>query len=131
MLPQQKEAMFTLVVWIGGIIAMLVAAGRYQTEITYGLLAITICAMWIIRALTGVKWKSLDERDQGIRFKAGMAGAGGVVTLVVVACLILSSLFRMQGVVPVRYFAKMDFGAMASLYVFWAAAILLLYRKGG
>ena len=38
---------------------------------------------------------------------------------------------RSQGVVPVCYLARMAFGAMASLYLFWTAAILILYRRGG
>lgn len=134
MLPQQKEAMFTFIVWVVGTLIMLgVAASgaRFQTEIIYGLLALVICAMWVLRRIAGVSWKKLDERDQGIRFKAGMAGAAGVVTLVVVTCLVLSNIYRIQGVVPVHYFARMAFGAMAALYLFWTAAILILYRKGG
>jgi len=60
-----------------------------------------------------------------------MAGATSLVTLVVVACLILSSLFRSVGAVPVFYLALMAFGAMAALYLVSTAAILLLYRRGG
>jgi hypothetical protein len=134
MLPQQKEAVFTLAVWAVGSLAMLAVAlfiNRYQTEITYALLALAICAIWVFRRMAGVRWKDLDERDQGIRFKAGIAGAAGVVLLVVVACLILSAVFRDKGAVPVSYLARMAFGAMASLYLFWTAAILVLYRRGG
>jgi hypothetical protein len=134
MLPQQKEAMYTLVVWIAGTVAMVAVAafaGRYQTEITYGLLALTICSMWVFRRIAGVNWKTLDEMDQCIRFKAGMAGAAGVVLLIVVTCLVLSTAYRVQGVVPVCFFARMAFGAMAALYLFWTVAILILYRKGG
>lgn len=134
MLPQQKEALLTLVLWVTGTAAMLAVAAlmtEYQTEATYALLALVIIAMWVCRRIVGVKWEKLDERDQGIRFKAGMAGAAGVVMLVVVTCLVLSSVFRTAGVVPVCWLARMAFGAMASLYVFWTAAILILYRRGG
>ena len=134
MLPQQKETLLTLVVWVAGTAAMLAVAvfvSAYQTEIIYALLAVVIIAMWVCRRIAGVKWNDLDERDQGIRFKAGMAGAAGVVTLVVVTCLVLSGVFRTAGVVPVFWFARLAFGAMASLYLFWTAAILILYRRGG
>jgi predicted phage tail protein len=134
MLPQQKEALLTLILWVAGIAAlpavtMLVPV--YQTEITYALLALVIIAMWVCRRIVGVKWSDLDERDQGIRFKAGMAGAAGVVTLVVGVCLILSSVFRTAGFVPVFWIARLAFCAMAALYLFWTAAILILYRRGG
>ena len=134
MLPQQKESVLTLIVWgIGSLVlaGVLTFATAYRMEITYVLMVLIIMAMWVCRRLTGVRWKKLDERYQGIRFKAGMAGAAGVVTLVVVSCLILSSLFRSAGAVPVFYLALMAFGAMASLYLFTTITILLLYRKGG
>jgi len=128
MLPQQKEAVLTLVVWGIGIVlmfAIMMLHPGYQTEIIYALLALTIVAMWVCRRISGVKWKNLDERDQGFRFKAGM------VTLVVVACVLISGIYHQQGVVPIVFLARMAFGAMASLYLFWTVAILVLYRKGG
>jgi hypothetical protein len=133
MLPQQREAVCTLVAWVVGLIAFSVIAAAFRghgAEVSFSVMVLVIVAMWVIRALNGVSWKKLDERDQLIRFKAGMAAAAAVVALVVVGCVALYYTFHACGMVPIRYLSYMAFAAMASLYVCWTAAILLLYRKG-
>ncbi len=133
MLIQQKEALFTLISSIVFIIlkALLIPdLGAFNLELTLVLLALFNVSLWAIRIFLGFRFKSLDEMDKTIRYQAAMIAIHGVLTVVFVYAAVLYLIHRETLVVPLQQVLNLAYYSWISLYLFWTASILLLYKRG-
>jgi hypothetical protein len=133
MLIQQKEALFTLLSSIVFIIlkALLIPdLGAFNLELTLVLLALFNVSLWAIRIFLGFRFKSLDEMDKTIRYQAAMIAIHGVLTVVFVYAAVLYLIHRETLVVPLQQVLNLAYYSWISLYLFWTASILLLYKRG-
>jgi len=133
MLIQQKEALFTLLSSIVFIIlkALLIPdLGAFNLELTLVLLALFNVSLWAIRIFLGFRFKSLDEMDKTIRYQAAMIAIHGVLTVVFVYAAVLYLVHRETLVVPLQQVLNLAYYSWISLYLFWTASILLLYKRG-
>ena len=133
MLLQQKEALWSL---FSGVLFILVKAlfvrlpGLPNLDLTLLLLTLFIVSLWLIRHGLGAKFSKLDERDKTIRYQAALIAIHGLLAVVMIyaLALYLKHLDTMQ--VPLGQVLNLAYYAWISLYVFWTAAILILYRTG-
>lgn len=133
MLIQQKEALFTLLSSIVFIIlkALLIPdLGAFNLELTLVLLALFNVSLWAIRIFLGFRFKALDEMDKTIRYQAAMIAIHGVLTVVFVYAAVLYLIHRETLMVPLQQVLNLAYYSWISLYLFWTASILLLYKRG-
>ncbi len=133
MLIQQKEALFTLISSIVFIIlkAFLVPnLGAFNLELTLVLLALFNVSLWAIRIFLNFRFKALDEMDKTIRYQAAMIAIHGVLTVVFVYAVVLYLLHRQDLLVPLQQVLDLAYYSWISLYLFWTASILVLYKRG-
>jgi hypothetical protein len=134
MLPQQKEAIATLV--IAGICALIAVfvcprAGLFVNESILGVILLFTLSLWIGRHITGFRSREMDERDRMIRYQAGLVAAHLFGAVVMAGAAWLYLLHRDTLQVPVRQVLLLAFWGWFALYVSWASSILFLFRRGG
>lgn len=133
MLIQQKEALFTLLSSIVFIIlkALLIPdLGAFNLEFTLVLLALFNVSLWAIRIFLGFRFKALDEMDKTIRYQAAMIAIHGVLIVVFAYAVVLYLIHRETLMVPLQQVLNLAYYSWISLYLFWTASILLLYKRG-
>jgi len=133
MLAQQKEATFTLLSSIVFALLLLFVSpllSTWRNELILILFVLFIITLWIVRQVTGLKFKQLDEMDKTIRLQSAIIAVHGFGATVVIYALALYLAFRNVGAVPLPQVLQLAFGGWLSLYIFWTASILILYRRG-
>lgn len=101
-----------------------------RSEIILCLFVLFIISLWIIRKLNGLSFKQLDEMDKTIRLQAAIIAIHGFCATVVIYALALYLAYRNGGTVPIHQVLQLAFTGWLSLYLFWTASILVLYRRG-
>ncbi len=130
---QVKEALFTLLSSIAFIIlkAFLIPnLGAFNLELTLVLLALFNVSLWAIRIFLNFRFKALNELDKTIRFQAGMIAIHGVLSVVFIYAVVLYLIHRETLVVPLQQVLNLAYYSWISLYLFWTASILVLYKRG-
>lgn len=133
MLIQQKEALFTL---LSGLIFIILKTflipdlGAFNLELTLVLLALFNVSLWAIRIFLGFRFKALNEMDKTIRYQAGMIAIHGVLIVVFIYAAVLYLIYRETLIVPLQQVLNLAYYSWISLYVFWTASILVLYKRG-
>ncbi|MCB5285405.1 MAG: hypothetical protein LHW45_07445 [Candidatus Cloacimonetes bacterium] len=133
MLIQQKEALFTLLSSIVFIVLKAIplpALGAFNLEFTLVLLALFNVSLWAIRIFLNFRFKALDEMDKTIRYQSAMIAIHGVLTVVFVYAVVLYLLHRNTLAVPLQQVLNLAYYSWISLYLFWTASILVLYKRG-
>ncbi|HOY84312.1 MAG TPA: hypothetical protein PLQ80_03315 [Candidatus Syntrophosphaera sp.] len=133
MLIQQKEALFTLISSIVFIVLKaipLTTLGAFNLEFTLVLLALFNVSLWAIRIFLNFRFKALDEMDKTIRYQSAMIAIHGVLTVVFVYAVVLYLLHRNTLAVPLQQVLNLAYYSWISLYLFWTASILVLYKRG-
>lgn len=133
MLIQQKEALFTLLSSIVFIVLKaipLTTLGAFNLEFTLVLLALFNVSLWAIRIFLNFRFKALDEMDKTIRYQSAMIAIHGVLTVVFVYAVVLYLLHRNTLAVPLQQVLNLAYYSWISLYLFWTASILVLYKRG-
>ncbi len=133
MLIQQKEALLTLISSVVFIIlkAFLIPdLGAFNLEFTLVLLALFNVSLWAVRIFLGFRFKALDEMDRTIRYQAAMIAIHGVLMVVFVYAVVLYLIHRSTLTVPLQQVLNLAYYSWISLYLFWTASILVLYKRG-
>lgn len=133
MLIQQKEALFTLISSIVFIVLKaipLTTLGAFNLEFTLVLLALFNVSLWAIRIFLNFRFKALDEMDKTIRYQSAMIAIHWVLTVVFVYAAVLYLLHRDTLTVPLQQVLNLAYYSWISLYLFWTASILVLYKRG-
>lgn len=133
MLVQQKEAAFTLAAGtVFGLLPPLLAPVvlKLGSEVILFALMLFILILWLGRRLIGARFKALDEMDKTIRYQAALIAIHGFGAVVIIFACALFLLHRSTLQVPLHRVLWLAYYGWISLYVFWSAAMLVLYRRG-
>ncbi len=133
MLPQQKEATFTLIssiVFTALLTVLSPMFSLFRNEAILVLFVLFIITLWIVRKLSGLKFKALDEMDKTIRLQAAIIAIHGFGAIVAIYALALYLIHTQPMLVPVHQVLQLAMYSWLSLYICWSGSILILYRKG-
>jgi len=130
---QQREAGLSLLCSVVFTLLLLLVSPLFpalRSELILCLFVLFIISLWIVRKLSGISFKQLDEMDKTIRLQAAIIAIHGFGATVVIYALGLYLAFRNAGVIPIHQVLQLAFISWLSLYFFWTASILVLYRRG-
>lgn len=130
---QQREASLSLASSVLFTLLLLLVCPLFsaiQSELILSLFVMFIISLWIVRKLSGLSFKQLDEMDKTIRLQSAIIAIHGFCATVVIYALALYLAYRNSGTVPIHQVLQLAFIGWLSLYFFWTASILVLYRRG-
>jgi len=133
MLPQQKEASYTLGISVFFMLVQLIIIPLFtffRSEAILISFILFIVCLWITRRALGFRFKILDEMDKTIRYQAALVAIhvlGAVVSIYAVALYLLH---QNPMLVPVHQVLQMAVYSWLSLYISWSGSILILYKRG-
>lgn len=130
---QQKEASLSLVCSVLFTLLLLLVCPQFpaiKSELILCLFVLFIVSLWIVRKLSGLRFKQLDEMDKTIRLQSAIIAIHGFCAVVVVYALALYLAYCSSGTIPIHQVLQLAFFSWLSLYIFWTASILFLYRRG-
>jgi hypothetical protein len=133
MLPQQKEAIFTFISSVVFTLLLLLLVplfSVFRSEAILVLFVLFILTLWVVRSLTGLRFKALDEMDKTIRLQAAIIAIHGFGATVAIYALTLYLIHGATLVVPVHQVLQLALYSWLALYAFWSGSILILYRRG-
>ena len=133
MLPQQKEALSALISALVFTVLLTIIrplAGGFSSEIVFIAILVFTVSLWISREVVGFRSRNLDEREWMIRYQAGLIAAHFLGAVFMVGAAVLYLHHKETMLVPMEQVALLAFYGWMSLYVSWAAAILVMYRRG-
>ncbi len=133
MLPQQKEAVFTFISSVVFFMLLLLAIPRFGTfrcEAILLLFVLFIGTLWLVRKITGFRFKILDEMDKTIRLQAAIVAIHAFGATVAIYAISLFLLHRGNLLVPVHQVLELALYSWLTLYAFWSGCIMVLYRTG-
>jgi len=130
---QQREAGLSLICSVVFTLLLLLVSPLFpalRSELILCLFVLFIISLWIVRKLSGISFKQLDEMDKTIRLQAAIIAIHGFGATVVIYALGLYLAYRNAGTIPIHQVLQLAFIGWLSLYFFWTASILVLYRRG-
>lgn len=133
MLPQQKEAWFTLIssaVYTFLLALVVPQIGIYRSEAILLLFLLFIITLWIARRITSVTFKALDEMDKTIRLQAAVIATHAMGATIAFFALGLYLASRNGIMIPAYMVLQMALYSWLALYLSWSGSILILYRRG-
>ena len=133
MLPQQKEALFTL---LCSLVFMLILAFAipaivlYRSEAVLVLFLLFILVLWGVRRITKLRFQSLDEMDKTIRLQSAIIAAHAMGATIV--CYAIGIYLAQQSGMTIHAYhvLQMALYSWLMLYISWSGSILILYRRG-
>lgn len=133
MLPQQKEALGTLICSILFTVLLALAVplfGSYRSEAILVLFVLFIVTLWVVRKITKLTFKSLDEMDKTIRQQAAVIATHAMGATIALYAIGLYLASRSGIMIPAYLVLQMAMYSWLALYLCWSGSILILYRKG-
>jgi len=130
---QQKEALYTLFCSIVYFIVLLFVPCLFtaiSSEAVLLIFLMFILSLWLIRKSSGCKYREMDEMDRTIRLQSAIIATHAFGLTVALYAIVLYLLHRGQGSAPVHQVLLLALHSWLSLYAFWSASILILYKKG-
>jgi|GEM_PF-3919506 len=134
MLPQQKEALLTMMTAAVAVVLFFFAQSRFSEYLAIAALSILgflIVIVWIFRKVARVRRDSMDERDIVIRYQSGIIAFSAFATFFMLTCLWLIFRFHDRQFIPILSVIHLMFFGWIFLYFTWGTATLVLYRRGG
>lgn len=133
MLPQQKEATFTLfssIVFTLLLLFVVPMFKMFRNEAILVLFGLFIITLWVMRKLSGFRFKALDEMDKTLRLQAALIAIHVFGATVAIYAFSLYLLHQNLMLVPVHQVLQMALYSWLALYISWSGSILVLYRTG-
>lgn len=133
MLPQQKEAIMTLICSIVFIVTLMFIMPMFlpfNAEVVFILLAVFNTILWMMRRIAKVDFKALDEMEKTIRYKASFISTHAFSMVVIIYVFFLYVENIGFATVPMSQVLKMAYYSYVSLHVFRSVSILILYKTG-
>lgn len=130
---QQKEALYTLFCSNVYFIVLLFVPCLFtaiSSEAVLLIFLMFILSLWLIRKSSGCKYREMDEMDRTIRLQSAIIATHAFGLTVALYAIVLYLLHRGQGFAPVHQVLLLALHSWLSLYAFWSASILILYKKG-
>jgi len=132
MTRQEKEAVLALGTSL--VFAIVVYPLRqlwpgFAWQAVFAALLVLIVVMLVGRRFVGIRAADLDERDIGIRYRAGAIAASGFGLVVSCGALILCTLHRASDAVPSFSLALLVYYGWLTMYLGWSISVFVLHRR--